>query len=846
MSETLRWWFLLSIVGAVMLPLCLAVFRRLPDRGYSLSKTFGLLVLGYVFWLLNSIHLVPNTPLGIILALVPLLALSGWFAYREIDDLLEWLREHWRYIAGVEVLFFFVFIAAVWLRTTVGEIGGTEQPMDLMFVTAATRADNFPPQDPWLSGHTVAYYYFGYLLVAMMGQLASVPTDVAYNIGIGMVAALALIGGAGVVYNLVHMRESVMTPEAAPASADASAKKENKSRRRRQAEGAETAPPGVGPSFSLRGVSWKPPVFGVVGGLMLTVMGNLVYALVFASSYGIGSTGFYNWIDVDGLTADAPRHGQWYPAAFFQFFGSTRIYPLDDADFRVITEFPMFSYVLGDLHPHVMALPFVLMVVGLALTLFRSREPLDITFWLQRPLLLVASALLLGGLTFINTWDVATLAFVVTAAAFVSNFSRVRRVTGDLFVQVLSFAAPLVLLAFVFYVPFIISISGNSQADSFNAVVTNDRITVAGSRPVHAFLYWGPLFAVVVPFVLSRLWVARKRVTLRHIGMAFLPSALVLLGWLVVFLFMLATDAPNLGANYGNLFDQIVDRGSAWFTALFVAACLAAALLAIWAELTSNDGREEREAPLFALTLAAVGFLLVLGCEFFYVGDVFRSRMNTVFKLYYQAWALLAVSGGFGLYYLASRWRFSFPEERPFRVVWAGLAAIMLLAAAVYPIGGTLNRARPYNDGGVITIGGQLHGLANKNPDELKAIAWLNERSKGQDFVIAEAVAGDYTEAGRISMATGLPAILGWGGHEDQWRGGTAKARAGRFEDVNALYQNADANTVQQIVQKYGVTYVYVGPLETNETYRGVLTDFARILGEPVFQSGLVSIYLAK
>src|SRR3990172_205563 len=179
MSETLRWWLLLSIVAAVMLPLCLAVFRRLPDRGYTFSKAFGLLVLGYVFWLLNSLHLVPNTPRGIILALVPLVALSGWFASRELEDLREWLRDHWRYVASVEVLFFFVFVAAVWLRSTVGEIGGTEQPMDLMFVTAATRADNFPPKDPWLSGHTVAYYYFGYLLVAMMGQLASVPTDVA-------------------------------------------------------------------------------------------------------------------------------------------------------------------------------------------------------------------------------------------------------------------------------------------------------------------------------------------------------------------------------------------------------------------------------------------------------------------------------------------------------------------------------------------------------------------------------------------------------------------------------------------------------------------------------------------
>ena len=844
MTETLRWWFLLSMIGAFMLPLCLAVFRRLPDRGYALSKAFGLLLLGYVFWLFNSLHIVPNSPRGIILALVPLVALSGWFASRERDGLREWLREHWRYVVGVELLFLLVFAGGVWLRTTVGEIGGTEQPMDLMFVTAATRADNFPPKDPWLSGHTVAYYYFGYLLVAMLGQLASVPTDVAYNIGVGMVGALALVGATGVVYNLVHIRESALATAAESAAADSNRPKEDRAPRRTQARAGDGAAGGV-LGLDLRALNWKPAVFGLGGGLILTVMGNLVYALVLASSYGVGGDGLYDWIDVNGLTGDVERYGKWYPADFFQFFGSTRIYPLDDADFRVITEFPMFSYVLGDLHPHVMALPFVIMVVGLALTLFRSPEPLDITFWLQRPLLLVASALLLGGLTFINTWDVATLAFVVTAVAFVSNFTRVRRITGDLFLQVISFAAPLVLLAFIFYVPFIASIWGNSQADSFNAVVTNDRITVAGSRPVHAFLFWGPLFGVVVPFVIARLWVARQRITLERVGLAFVPFALVLIGWLVVFLFMLAQGGPNVGEGYGNVFDQVIDRGSAWITAIFVAACLAAALLAVWAELTANGDRTEREGPLFALTLAAAGFLLILGCEFFYVGDVFHSRMNTVFKLYYQAWALLAVAAGFALYYLASRWRVTFPQERPFRIAWAALAAVMLVGASLYPIGGTLNRARPYNDAGLIVIGGQIHGLANKDPDELQGIAWLNERAKGQDFVIAEAVGGDYTEAGRISMATGLPAILGWGGHEDQWRGGTATARAGRFEDVSTLYQTNDTNAVQQILQKYGVTYVYVGPLE-RQTYGSGMTDFGQILGEPVFQSGLVSIYLAQ
>ncbi len=100
-----------------------------------------------------------------------------------------------------------VFALAVYLRSHVGQISGTEQPMDLMFLNAATRASHFPPKDPWLTGHDVAYYYFGYLIVAMTGRLAGVATDVAYNLGIAMIATMALVGAAGLVYNLVRMHE---------------------------------------------------------------------------------------------------------------------------------------------------------------------------------------------------------------------------------------------------------------------------------------------------------------------------------------------------------------------------------------------------------------------------------------------------------------------------------------------------------------------------------------------------------------------------------------------------------------------------------------------------------------
>ena len=483
MSETLRWWLVMQLIALPMLPLCLAAFRRLPDRGYALSKTFGILFLGYAFWLLNSLRILPNSPRGILASLFLLTLISAAFAYHERDELIAWGREHARYIVAVEILFLLSFLVAVWMRSLVGQIQGTEQPMDLMFLNAATQAENFPPKDPWLSGHTVAYYYFGYLIVAMAGMLAGVPTEIGYNIGLGMIASLAVLGAFCIVYNLVRMREQATGEDDAA---------------------AERAKAGGIP------FNWRPPAFALSGALMLTVMGNLVWVFVFASAYGIGGSGFYEWVDVSGLRAGEARHG-WYPSDFFGFFNASRIYPLNNEDFRVITEFPMFSFLLGDLHPHVMALPFVLLIANAALALYRSDEPLDITFWLQRPLLLVTLAIMLGGLAFINTWDIATMALVVVAAAFVSNYGRTRALTADLAVQVASFAVPFVLLAIILYIPFYASFT--SQADGVLPVVTRSGITEPGTRPFHLLLHWGPLLAVVWR---APGWQSHQQVIWRH------------------------------------------------------------------------------------------------------------------------------------------------------------------------------------------------------------------------------------------------------------------------------------------------------------------------------------------
>jgi uncharacterized membrane protein len=132
--------------------------------------------------------------------------------------------------------------------------------------------------------------------------------------------------------------------------------------------------------------------------------------------------------------------------------------------------------------------------------------------------------------------------------------------------------------------------------------------------------------------------------------------------------------------------------------------------------------------------------------------------------------------------------------------------------------------------------------IQRENPDEAAAIAWLKSASEG---VIAEAIGpgpggGSYTGYARISEYTGLPAVLGWAGHESQWRGSYAP-QGTRLDDVALLYRTPNWNTAFDILKKYSIRYVYIGDLERS-TYPVQEAKFQRNLIQ-VYQQGSVTIY---
>ncbi|GAG92083.1 unnamed protein product, partial [marine sediment metagenome] len=173
-------------------------------RGYAFSRTLGTLLWGYLFWLLASLHILPNDLTGLLFSITLLLILSGW-ALRSVglEEIKKWWRSNYRLVIGIELLFLLAFAGWTIVRAANPEATGTEKPMELAFINAILKSDTFPPHDPWLSGYAISYYYFGYVLVAMLAKITSVTGAVAFNLGISVIFALSAVGAYGLVYNLL-------------------------------------------------------------------------------------------------------------------------------------------------------------------------------------------------------------------------------------------------------------------------------------------------------------------------------------------------------------------------------------------------------------------------------------------------------------------------------------------------------------------------------------------------------------------------------------------------------------------------------------------------------------------
>jgi uncharacterized membrane protein len=264
--QILVWWLIMQAMGWLALPTSMRIFRWLPDRGYAFSKALGLLLVSYFLWVGASTNLLNNDLGGILLSVLLLAALSAWFYIRcrggLIPEIGAFIKEKWKMVFTVEVLFALALLGWALVRayaTFKIEPTGGEKFMETAFQNAILRSQHFPPLDPWLSGFAISYYYYGYVMLAMLTRLSAAVSGVAFDLYDSLLFALTVVGSFGVTYNLVAFTLQ--------------------SRRKN-----EDAPAPTGP----------PLAAGVLGGLLVTFMGNLEGVLESLHAWGVLPASFWN------------------------------------------------------------------------------------------------------------------------------------------------------------------------------------------------------------------------------------------------------------------------------------------------------------------------------------------------------------------------------------------------------------------------------------------------------------------------------------------------------------------------------------------------------------------------
>jgi YYY domain-containing protein len=853
-TELLLWYFWMQAYAIGGSLVARAWLRNLPDRGYGIGKAAGLLLGGFFYWITVTLGWSSNTTGAALLGLAAVWVLGFAVNGGRLTEDREQKTEEGspssvrrpqssvgRLLPSVlrspaivitEILFAVAYVGWAYVRAYTPEIleSGGEKFMEIMMINAIVRAPGFPPNDAWLTGFPISYYYFGYILFAMLIKVSGVAPSIAFNLGGAMFFALAFVGAFSVGWNVWASRES-RVPNPQPRAND-------------------TQRSGLRTQYS----ALKLSVAGLLAALMLTLMGNMGGLMGALRCSNALSPSTWEWLDIREIAQRQETCNGIAPAGWFPWWWDwsrvVKDYSVTGGEQEIITEAPIFSYVLGDNHPHTLALPFIMLAVGIALSQFLYKGYANEDYKLTATTF-VLNAIAIGSIGFLNTIDLPIVALTFLTARLLARYLYRESLLLPALTGVLTLA-----VGYALYLPFHVTLK--SQVQGIMPNLFN------GTRFVQFFMMFAPMALAAVGLIAVS---ARDaRIAPRVLGARSLKLILTVLAAsvLAVALFgALSSEARALvqefqtaggalGATREQITARAIERVTSPWTALFLAAVIAISV-AVVRRQTAEDGeraaadiaqhtvRSGANVDAFALALLVIGALVVLAIEFVFVRDFFGTRLNSVFKFWYQAWTVWSVMSAYALMRLLTS--SSLPAKIGGAVVAlfvaAGLLWPVMAIPAKWAFSRGFNNTLPALDGAAYLKGG--------HPGDSAVINWIYANVSGAPVVLEVPHNGSYNYNGRISAFTGLPAPLGWAFHEYQWRGSLTEQDRRRI-DIDTLFSTIDINEAQALLQKYKIEYVVIGPPERSLGDDGVgypeegLSKFATLCKQ-AFVSGETTLY---
>jgi len=196
-------WSIITLLGLITFPLVFFISPRLKDRGYSISKILGLVLVTYFSWIFSHLKLLPFSTASVVIATLLLGVISFWFGLRRKEEFFSYLKENRKLILGIELLFIAALIFFLLIISLKPDIDpDSERFMDYALLNSIDRTDYFPPLDTWFAGKTMNYYYYGYIIVAALHKLVAIPLPVFFNLALGLIYSLFVLTCFGIGYNL--------------------------------------------------------------------------------------------------------------------------------------------------------------------------------------------------------------------------------------------------------------------------------------------------------------------------------------------------------------------------------------------------------------------------------------------------------------------------------------------------------------------------------------------------------------------------------------------------------------------------------------------------------------------
>lgn len=756
-----RWYLVLAAITWAFAPGIRWLCHPLADRGATIARPIAMLVAVYPAWLLASLG-IASFGAGIVAGVVVTAAALGWATViwtREVDR--RWLRD----LFLVELASLLLFAAYILLRGYTPQILGTEKPMDVAFLASSTRTVSMPPPDPWFAGEPINYYYLGYLLHGTVSRLSQVSPETGFNLALATVFSMTAVAAFGVAWNTVR------------------------------------------PWLD----SWVATATGLLALIVVTLSGNL-YAPRRLLEDATGTISASWWDGVNGIgwrssriVCDGPRLDNLCSSPATE----------------TINEFPFFSFLLGDLHPHVMALPYTLVAIGiawnLALACAKSAGMLPSSGLIR----VATGGVIVGSLYALNAWDFPTYLLLVAVGVWMGAGARLTRAWKPLSLLLAS-SITAWLPYFATYVPPTVIDPGEVPSLIAGLPLVPRLVSAVGlhlgerTSIAEYMTVFGAQYAFGAALVINGLrgWESSRQDSVRILVTS--SVATIIPGVLLS-----APVIPLCGIPLAFAIAQLRDLRS---------------ISPRW----------------FALALFSFAWTLSIGVEIVYVRDAFDDRMNTLFKFYYQTWTLYGLATAMTV---AVLWASASERHNRWqKPVLAFGTSAMLLAGVTYPTIASYQWTDRFQDWR--GLDGMAYG-EETNPNDTAAIRWLSDHAAPGDVVLEAAGCSylpfDRLPFNRVSAFTGVPSVIGWANnHQRQWRGGQPMLLdeiEQRQADVSEMFRDADS----PLFDEYGVTWLFVGDYETGD-WRSICAtagpyEIARLpengssVWEPAFQSGGTQIY---